>query len=247
MTQEPVCRTACSPRKTRYRKTGNRKMNLPRNHSVKTSIAIICLFLFSVASAAEPLRETSDVFPPGFNGIARYRIPGIVVTQKGTVLAYCEARRNNSSDWGEIEIHLRRSIDGGRTWEPAKRIAHMGDRLEGNPRKKEGGEQEQTVNNPVAIVDRETGAIEFLYCINYARCYSMRSTDDGLTWSDPVDITATFSPSRSTTTGRSSPPAPGTGFSSPAVASWYQSGWLMATRVIIRPPLPRRSSATTTA
>jgi sialidase-1 len=68
--------------------------------------------------------------------------------------------------------------------------------LEGNPRKKEGGEREQTVNNPVAIVDHETGAIEFLYCINYARCYSMRSTDDGLTWSDPVDITATFEPFR---------------------------------------------------
>jgi hypothetical protein len=48
------------------------------------------------------------------------------------------------------------------------------------------------VNNPIAIVDRETGAIEFLYCINYARCYSMRSTDDGLTWTAPIDITATF-------------------------------------------------------
>ena len=171
-------------------------LTLLRNHSVITSFAIICLFLFAVASAAEPLRETSDVFPPGLNGVARYRIPGIVVTPKGTVLAYCEARRNNSSDWGEIEIHLRRSLDGGRTWEPAERIAHMGDRLEGNPRNKEGGEHEQTVNNPVAIIDRETGAIEFLYCINYARCYSMRSTDDGLTWSAPVDITATFEPFR---------------------------------------------------
>jgi sialidase-1 len=68
--------------------------------------------------------------------------------------------------------------------------------LEGNPRKAEGGEKEQTVNNPVAIVDRETGAIEFLYCINYARCYSMRSTDDGVTWSAPVDITASFEPFR---------------------------------------------------
>lgn len=52
------------------------------------------------------------------------------------------------------------------------------------------------MNNPVAIVDRETGAIQFLYCINYARCYSMRSTDDGLTWSPPVDITASFEPFR---------------------------------------------------
>jgi sialidase-1 len=147
-------------------------------------------------SAAEPLFEKSAVFPPSLNGIARYRIPGIVVTPKGTVLAYSEARRNNSSDWGEIEIHLRRSTDGGKTWADAQHIAHHGSRLEGNPRKKEGGETEQTVNNPVAIVDHQTGAIEFLYCINYARCYAMRSTDDGLTWTAPIDITATFEPFR---------------------------------------------------
>lgn len=155
-----------------------------------------CSVLIPRAAAAEPLLESSDVFPTGMNDVARYRIPGIVVTEKGTVLAYSEARRNNSSDWGEIEVHLRRSNDGGKTWEPAKQIAHFGNRLEGNPRKKTGGEHEQTVNNPVAIVDRDTGAIEFLYCINYARCYSIRSTDDGITWSKPVDITATFEPFR---------------------------------------------------
>jgi sialidase-1 len=159
----------------------------------------ILLTLFSLALplvAAEPLLERSAVFPPSWNGIARYRIPGLVVTPKGTVLAYSEARKNNSSDWGEIEIHLRRSTDGGKTWADSQHIAHHGARLEGNPRKAEGGEKEQTVNNPVAIVDRETGAIEFLYCINYARCYSMRSNDDGLTWSQPVDITASFEPFR---------------------------------------------------
>ncbi len=147
-------------------------------------------------TAVEPLFEKTDVFPPGLNGITRYRIPGIVVTRKSTVIAYAEARKNSSSDWGEIEIHLRRSTDCGKTWEAGKHIAHLGARLEGNPHKKEGGEKEQTVNNPVAIVDRETGAIEFLYCINYARCYSMRSLDDGVTWSTPVDITAAFEPFR---------------------------------------------------
>jgi sialidase-1 len=157
---------------------------------------LILLALSTCAVAAEPKLETSDVFPPGLNGIARYRIPGIVVTSKGTVLAYCEARKNDSADWGEIEIHLRRSTDGGKTWLPSQHIAHNADRIEGNPRKAEAGKQEQTVNNPVAIVDRQTGSIEFLYCVNYARCFSMRSTDDGLTWSNPVEITASFEPFR---------------------------------------------------
>ncbi|MFM2141600.1 MAG: hypothetical protein RLZZ476_144 [Verrucomicrobiota bacterium] len=160
-------------------------------------IRTLLLTLIATIASAEPLLEKVDVFPANTNGIARYRIPGIVVTPKGTVLAYSEARRNSSSDWGEIEIHLRRSTDGGKTWEAGKHIAHHGTRMEGNPHKKKGGgEKEQTVNNPVAIVDRDTGAIEFLYCINYARCYAMRSTDDGLTWSTPVDVTATFEPFR---------------------------------------------------
>jgi sialidase-1 len=72
-------------------------------------------------------------------------------------------------------------------------IAHKGTRIEGNPTKKTSdGKAEQTVNNPVAIVDPKTGAIEFLYCVNYAKCFSMRSVDDGLTWSAPIEITKAF-------------------------------------------------------
>jgi sialidase-1 len=95
------------------------------------------LLLFSLCgslAAADPLFEKTDVFPPGLNGIARYRIPGIVVTPKGTVLAYAEARKNSSSDWGEIEIH-HAPLDGrwrrlGRQANPS-RISEHG--LEGNP------------------------------------------------------------------------------------------------------------------
>ena len=159
--------------------------------------ALAFLFTLMIAShAAEPLLEKTEVFPPKLNGIARYRIPGIVVTAKGTVLTYCEARKNNGSDWGEIEVHLRRSTDGGKTWLPSQHIAHKADRIEGHPHAKAGSEHEQTVNNPVAIVDRQTRAITFLYCVNYARCFSTRSTDDGVTWSAPVEITASFEPFR---------------------------------------------------
>ena len=159
-----------------------------------TSLAL----LFSLLDAfAQPILEKNTVFAANTDGIRLYRIPGVVVTTKGTVLAYCEARKNNSSDWGEIEVHLRRSIDGGKTWELQKKIAHSGTRFEGNPTKKVDGKKEQTVNNPVAIINRQTGNIHFLYCVNYSRCFSMQSNDDGITWSKPVDITATFEPFRS--------------------------------------------------
>lgn len=160
-----------------------------------TRLLLLATFVATALRAASA-PEFVDVFPANSNGVVRHRIPGVVVTPKGTVLAYCEARRNNSSDWGEIEVHLRRSLDGGRTWEAPRQIAHLGARIEGNPRKKKGGDREQTVNNPVATVDHATGAIEFLYCVNYARCFSMRSTDDGATWSEPVEITSAFEPFR---------------------------------------------------
>ncbi len=154
--------------------------------------ASVLFSLLSPASAAESIIEKADLFKSGENGIGRFRIPGIVVTTKGTALVYCEARSDARSDWGEIQVHLRRSADGGRTWEKARQVAHFGERITGNPHKPKGGESEQTVNNPVAIVDSKTGAIHFLYCINYARCFYMRSDDDGVSFSSPVEITAAF-------------------------------------------------------
>lgn len=154
------------------------------------SRAVIWLLLAVVS----PVRafEQVEVFPFGMDGVKVYRIPGLLVTPKGTLLAYCEARRDGKSDWGEIEVRMRRSTDGGATWSPATQVAHRGPRIEGNPRKKSGGEHEQTVNNPVLVADRESGAIVFLYCVNYARVFQCRSTDDGVSWSVPVEITSAF-------------------------------------------------------
>jgi sialidase-1 len=68
------------------------------------------------ADASEPLLEKVDVFTAGQDGYGFYRIPGIVVTAKGTVLVYCEARRTRG-DWAPMDILLRRSTDGGKTWD----------------------------------------------------------------------------------------------------------------------------------
>ena len=140
--------------------------------------------------ATEP--EKTVLFQSGNPAGTHYRIPGLVVTPKGTVLAYAEARINTRKDFGEIEVHLRRSTDGGKTWEPSRHIAHLGKRIEGNPLKKEDGASEQTVHNPLAVVDRNSGDIVFLYGVNYDHTFVMRSSDDGKTWSKPEEITAIF-------------------------------------------------------
>ncbi len=167
--------------------------------------------------AAEPFLEKTDLFQEKTDGFFVYRIPGIIVTAKGTALAYCEARKFAGVDWGEMEIHLRRSTDGGRTWAPVQQVAHNGPRLPRNPIASEkksskgiGGPDEQTVHNAVAIAGRD-GAVHLLYCVEYMRCFYMRSADDGLTWSKPREITPTFDEFRTDWPWRSIATGPGHG------------------------------------
>lgn len=161
----------------------------------RTLFALLSLLLSlsTALLAAEPAK--TDLFVAGEGGYKLYRIPGIVVTTRGTVLAYCEARKSDRSDWGTIDVLLRRSTDGGRTWLPRQQIVHLEGDLPVNPvaaaqnLDKPG---ENTVNNPIAIVDHDTGAIHFLYCLEYMRCFYMRSDDNGVSWTEPVEITKTF-------------------------------------------------------
>ncbi|WP_339731994.1 sialidase family protein [uncultured Gimesia sp.] len=105
-----------------------------------------------------------------------YRIPGIIATKQGTLLAYCEARIT-SGDWANIDILMRRSTDGGKTWLPVQMIHDA---------------KEETVNNVVAFSDEQTGQVHLLYCENYGRCFYIDSKDDGQTFSKPVEITSVF-------------------------------------------------------
>ena len=66
-------------------------------------------------------------------GYATYRIPGIVVSTAGTVLAYCEARKSARGDWGTIDILMRRSTDGGRSWEEQKKVGRIDITIPKNP------------------------------------------------------------------------------------------------------------------
>jgi sialidase-1 len=88
---------------------------------------VLCLALtgLPVARGATPLLEKINLFENDADGYKNYRIPGLLVTAKGTVLATCEARRTSGKDWDQIDILLRRSTDGGRTWSARRPIANV--------------------------------------------------------------------------------------------------------------------------
>ncbi|MCY3017434.1 MAG: sialidase family protein [Planctomycetota bacterium] len=156
-------------------------------------LLLVCLWCPIVpAKEAEPV----DLFTAGAGGYVMYRIPGIAVTGRGTMLVYCEARAGQG-DWTPQDVLLRRSIDGGRTWSEPRQMAKAPPDLKPNPA---GLKQKLstadvaagkfTAHNAVAIPDLEPGVVHFLYHIEYARVFYLRSSDDGETWSPPREITA---------------------------------------------------------
>jgi sialidase-1 len=156
------------------------------------------LLASSATHAAEPFIEKVDLFKAGEGGYKLYHIPGIVVTAKGTVLAWCEARQKGG-DWDQIEILLRRSTDEGKTWSEPKKIADVPGPKTKNPfslAMKNVNPADVTYNNPVLIADRD-GTVQMLFCLEYMRCFYQRSTDDGESWSTPVEITGAFEQFRS--------------------------------------------------
>ncbi len=139
----------------------------------------------------------------GFDGVHSYRIPGLITTPKGTVMAVYDIRRNSSVDLqGDIDVGLSRSTDGGRTWEPMKVIMDMGE-WGGLP------EDQNGIGDPAILVDHETGHIWVAALWLHGKPGKMawnsseqgmkpeetgqfmlvKSEDDGLTWSEPINIT----------------------------------------------------------
>ena len=87
---------------------------------------------FSGASAAAPL-EQQNVFVARQGGYHTYRIPSLIVTSNQMLLAFCEGRKNASSDTGNIDLMLKRSSDGGKTWSEQQVVWDDGPNTCGNP------------------------------------------------------------------------------------------------------------------
>lgn len=158
---------------------------------------LLSAFLAGSLVAAEPFIDKQDLFTAGEDPAYNiYHIPGIVVTAKGSVLAWCEARKRPAgvSDWDDIRILLRRSTDDGKTWSAPKSIANVEGPKQKNPfalKMKNVDPNDVTYNNPVLIADKD-GTVHMLFCLEYERVFYQRSDDDGLTFSKPAEITAAF-------------------------------------------------------
>lgn len=156
---------------------------------------ILALACSLSAIAAEPQLQQVNLFEAGQGGYELYRIPGIVATPRGTLLAYCEARKSARADWGHIDILLRRSADGGKTWTEPQKVVQLEGKFDRNPAAVAQGlgkAGEITINNPLAIVDAKRNVVHFLYCVEYNRLFHMTSDDEGATFSKPAEITSTI-------------------------------------------------------
>ncbi len=100
-----------------------------------------------------------------------YRIPGIICTCQGSIIVYYECRKD-LSDWAAIDIGMRKSADGGKTFTERKILV--------------SGEG-KTLNNPVMFSDNDQ--ITLIYQEEYSRTFITKSLDDGNTWSEAVEIT----------------------------------------------------------
>ena len=134
-----------------------------------------------------------------------YRIPGLATTNKGTLIAIYDNRYNNCKDLQEdINVGMSRSTDGGQTWEPMKEVIDMGE-WGGLPNRLNG------VGDAAVLVDEKTNTIWVMGLWQHGlspdqmawwgsktgmtpqetgQIVVVKSEDDGLTWSKPVNVTS---------------------------------------------------------
>ncbi len=133
------------------------------------------LFLiFSTYCLTAQSFQVQNLFKNRKDGYNVFRIPSVVVTKSGKVLAFCEGRKN-LFDHGDIDLVMKTSDDNGKTWSSLKVI---------------WDNDNNTCGNPTPVVDRITGEVIVAATLNNDRVFILRSTDEGNSWQTPLDITS---------------------------------------------------------
>jgi sialidase-1 len=149
----------------------NRATKLNAALNVAGALLLAVSFTGHAWPAEGPSLDQIDLFQSGTDNYHTYRIPALLVTKPGTVLALAEGRKNGTGDDGDIDIVLKRSADGGHTWSDMQVIADG---------------REHTMGNPCPVVDERSGTIWLSLCRDNKQVFFMKSRDDGRTWSEPV-------------------------------------------------------------
>jgi sialidase-1 len=156
------------------------------------AFVIIPLFLqFIISSLVFSQRVKTPVFISGTEGHKTYRIPAIISLTNGSLLAFCEGRVKGSGDFGDINIVIKKSADGGNTWSALQTIVDADSLQAGNPAPVLDLTDPaypngriflfyNTGNNQEGEVRKGNGIREVWY---------KTSADDGTTWSNAVNIT----------------------------------------------------------
>lgn len=127
------------------------------------------------------------VFSAGDDNVNSYRIPSLLTSKDGSLLVFCEARRESWKDKSRTDIVVKRSTDNGRTW------SVMQDLTQGTT---------GAYMDPTPLLDSVTGRI-FLFTTFWPaddhtgaknRAVLLTSDDNGCTWAAPVDVTDTLMP-----------------------------------------------------
>lgn len=148
----------------------------PRFVSVLLFLAFLAHYSVGATNEAVPIQ--TDVFVAGKEGYHTFRIPSLIVTRHGTLLAFCEGRKTSRNDHGDIDLVLKRSNDGGVSWGPLA-VVH-----------EEGDTAKITIGNPCPVVDQDTGTIWLPFTRDNDDVFVTKSEDDGRSWSRPGRITA---------------------------------------------------------